>query len=255
MLPREDALQAFDAGAKRYDAWFDTPEGRLIFGNEKQALRRLWREDQRPALEIGVGTGRFAEALHIEYGLDPAMGALRLATQRRVRVTQGRGEALPFADGSFGGVLIVATLCFAPDPTAVLREAARVLRPAGHLLVALIPADSPWGRHYLLKKSRGHPFYRFAQFLTVDRLETMLHAAGLKPLAASSTLVQSQPGILRREKVQTGFVAGAGFVTVLARRNGSDPERRPPHRIVPGSPQRRPHSVPPAPGTSGGAPQ
>ena len=29
----------FDAAAERYDAWFDSPEGRVLFENEVAAIR------------------------------------------------------------------------------------------------------------------------------------------------------------------------------------------------------------------------
>jgi len=62
----------FDAEAERYDAWFDTRDGRILFQNELAVIRLLWREEFRPALEVGVGTGRFAQALEVEFGIDPA---------------------------------------------------------------------------------------------------------------------------------------------------------------------------------------
>jgi ubiquinone/menaquinone biosynthesis C-methylase UbiE len=57
-------------------------------------------------------------------------------------VKLARGEALPFSDGAFGGVLMIATLCFAEDAPALFREAACVLHADGRLLVGDIPADS-----------------------------------------------------------------------------------------------------------------
>jgi len=222
-----DSVRVFDTEAERYDAWFDTPEGRVLFQNELHAIRLLWRGACRPALEVGAGTGRFAEALNVEYGLDPAAGALRLAKQRGIQVGQSRGETLPFTDGSFSGVQILATLCFADDPAAMLVEAGRVLRPDGRLLVADIPKDSPWGEHYLQKKAGGHPFYRYARFFTVGELVDLLHGAGWRPVAFSSTLVQSQPGTPRREEARTGLVHGAGFVCVLAQKRGGPQELLP----------------------------
>ncbi len=206
----------FDEYATQYDAWFDSPEGRVLFENELAAIRFLWRQVCQPALEVGVGTGRFAQALNVEFGIDPAAGALRLAERRGIKVNQARGEAIPFPDATFGGVLMVATLCFADDAATLFREAARVLRSDGHLLVGDVPADSPWGKDYLRKKETGHPFYRSAQFYRAEELEVMLRDSGFLVVSASSTLIHSQPGASRTESPQSGHVAGAGFVCLLA---------------------------------------
>lgn len=208
----------FDTEAELYDAWFDSPEGRVLFENELATIRLLWRDDFRPALEVGVGTGRFAQALGVEFGIDPAAGALGFAERRGIQVKQARGEALPFPDGTFGSVLMIATLCFADDAAALFREAARVLRADGHLLVGDVPADSSWGKVYQRKKEVGHPFYRNAHFFAVDELAKMLREAGLLPVAFSSTLIQSQPEAPRIEPPQPRHVAEAGFVCLLARK-------------------------------------
>lgn len=212
------ATSIFDTEADRYDAWFDTPDGRTLFENELQAVRLLWRVEYRPALEVGVGSGRFAQALGVEFGVDPAAGSLRLAGQRGINVTRARGEALPFADGSFAGVLVLTTLCFADDAPSLMREAARVLRSGGHMLIGDIPADSLWGEHYLRKKAEKHPFYESARFYTVDELARMLCEAGLPPVDFSSTLIRSQPEAPQPEPPQSGMVKGAGFVCILARK-------------------------------------
>ncbi|HAO78267.1 MAG TPA: hypothetical protein DCQ92_04670 [Verrucomicrobia subdivision 3 bacterium] len=213
---RGESANIFDAGAERYDAWFDSPKGRVLFENEFAAIRLLWRDDFHPALEVGVGTGRFAQTLGVEFGIDPAAGALRLAERRGIQVKQARGEALPFPDAMFGGVLMVATLCFADDAPALMREAGRVLRPNGHLLIGDIPTDSPWGEHYLRKKAEGDPFYRDAHFFTVAELTKMLREAGLTVEGVSSTLRQPPETTARTEAPQLGAAKEASFVCLLA---------------------------------------
>ena len=125
------AASIYDREAEQYDAWYDSPKGRAIFGDELAALQPLFDDVRGSRLEVGVGTGRFAAALGIGFGIDPAVAALRLAAGRGVRVVAARGEELPFPDASFGAVLFMVTLCFVQDPLAALREARRVLRPEG----------------------------------------------------------------------------------------------------------------------------
>lgn len=213
----ETAPNIFDIGAADYDRWFDSPEGKILFGNELAAIKLLWRNEWHPALEVGVGTGRFAQVLGIEYGLDPAAGVLRLSATRGIRVTQGTGESLPWDDGAFVGVLMVATLCFVDNPLAALREAARVLRQDGRLLVAEIPADSPWGRLLNRKKAEGNPYYWRARTRTTAQWLSLIADAGLEAEAMSSTLRQSPEGPFLVEAPVLKRTEEAGFVCILAR--------------------------------------
>lgn len=224
----------FDDAVTRYDGWFDSPNGRVLFENELAAIRLLWRGGFRPALEVGVGTGRFAEALGVEWGIDPAKQALKVAEQRGVQVKQAWGEALPFADATFGCVLMVATLCFAGDSNAILGEAARVLRPDGHLLIADIIADSAWGRYYLRKKADGHPLYRNARFFTGEEITDNARRAGLSPVAFSSTLIESKPERPKPEAAQPDWIEGAGFGCVLCDRAEHASKIQPPGRFTEG---------------------
>jgi demethylmenaquinone methyltransferase/2-methoxy-6-polyprenyl-1,4-benzoquinol methylase len=50
-----------------------------------------------------------------------------------VHLVQGRGEELPFEDGSFDAVTFTYLLRYVADPAATLAELARVLRPGGVL--------------------------------------------------------------------------------------------------------------------------
>lgn len=204
-----NAAEVFDREARRYDAWFDSHRGRVLFGAEVEAIRHVLRGLAGPALEVGIGTGRFAQALGVPYGVDPAWGALQLARRR--------GEALPFRNRIFGSVLPIVTLCFA-EPLRLLREASRVLVPAGGLVVADILRDSAWGRWYLNRKKAGHMFYRHAAFYTLEELEALLARARFTLAAASSTLAHSPEGPPDGERAYEGIRSGVSFVCLLARK-------------------------------------
>jgi len=212
-------MNPFDAEAARYDAWFDSPRGTILFANELAALQLLWGAGFHPAVEIGVGTGRFAQALGIEQGVDPAAGALRLAGARGIRTTLARGESLPFGDGTFQGAALITSLSFAADPVAVLGEIARILCPGGHVLVGEIPRDSIWGRRCQRKKDDGDPFFAGMRSLIAGEIVALLAGAGFKPVAFASTLIESTPDFPRTESPRPGLIDHAGFVGILGSKN------------------------------------
>ena len=120
----------FDSLASAYDAWFDG-DGRPVFDAEVEAFREVLPLLPRPWLEVGVGSGRFAQALGIDTGIDPSVRLLLMAGERGTGAALARGEDLPFRAESFGTVFLIVTLCFVASPFAVLVEARRVLKDVG----------------------------------------------------------------------------------------------------------------------------
>jgi SAM-dependent methyltransferase len=163
---------------------------------------------------VGVGTGRFAQALGVDVGVDPALRALRLAALRGVQAVAALGEALPFPDHAFGTVFVVVTICFADDPEGLLREARRVTSGGG-VVLGIVPAESPWGRFYAAKGRRGHLFYSQARFFSVGGLDGLAQRGGLRLEGAASTLFQGPSRkCFRDEAPRNGVVPDAGFVAL-----------------------------------------
>lgn len=219
-MTRKTAIQApgavpFDRLADPYDHWFDTDRGSRLFQIEVETLRDLLAGEPRPWLEVGVGTGRFAEALGFDDGIDPSEVALALAKRRGIRVHSGRGEALPFADGSFGVAMLMVTLCFLEEPLSSLKECRRVLRDDGCLIVGFVPRDSRWGRAYLRKGEAGDPFYSVARFYTVREVIRLGEQAGFRMDRANSTLFDAVEGPMAETTTfRAGALRGAGFVAL-----------------------------------------
>jgi ubiquinone/menaquinone biosynthesis C-methylase UbiE len=206
----------FDAIADNYDSWYDTREGSAVFEEEVQGLRLLCDGCSGRWLEVGVGTGRFAEALGISHGVDLSPPMARKASQRGVRVQVGRAEQLAFRDGAFEGVLMALTLCFLADPQAALLECRRVLRTTGRLVIGTIPADSPWGRLYRKKAADGHPVYSHARFYITEEIMRLAAAADFK-LRDSCSALFWEPGDrpVVPLRVNSGITARAGFIGLL----------------------------------------
>ena len=211
----------FDDLAIEYDAWFDR-EGSLIFFIEAQAFRELLPSLPKPWLEIGVGSGRFAQALGIETGLDPSSKLLYMARERGINAFLGRGEQEMFDEGSFGTVFLIVTLCFLGSPLDVLKEANRILIPGGKIVLGLVLKESPWGQLYQQKKEEGHRFYKYATFYSCDEVVRLIVQAGFVIEKIASTLFQ-QPGKVQHvEEPKEGYFPNAGFTIIVAgKREGS----------------------------------
>jgi len=139
----------------------DPAEDRVVhhFGAEWSKCRLLPEQDLRTAgaelfdmippsghglgtmLDLGCGNGRWVRYLegrftHID-ALDPSSAVHKAAEVHadlaHVRWVQGRGEDLPFGDEVYDMVVCTGVLHHVPDPTRVLNEIRRVLRPGGLL--------------------------------------------------------------------------------------------------------------------------
>ncbi len=205
--------RVFHERAKEYDSWFDNS---LLFDIEIAAVRTLGFSKKTPSLEIGVGPGRFAEALGSGIGVDPALAALQIARSRNIAVCQAIGENLPFRDKSMARISLFFTLCFVENPGKIIKESYRVLQDEAHLILGFVPATGNWGKNLQQKKENRHPFYEHARFFTVMEVESLLKEQGFTPGSSASTLYQIPGKVSRLESARPGADERAGFVVISA---------------------------------------
>ena len=107
-------------------------------------LAELERDSFDNVLDVGCGTGPVIELLSKKYpekhfvGLDITPAMIEVAQSKRLPNAEfivGDAENLPFGDGGFDAVLCANSFHHYPNPGAFLREAHRVLRPGGKLIL------------------------------------------------------------------------------------------------------------------------
>ena len=208
-------MNIFDHYYKKYDAWYD--KNRFAYLSELEAIKRVLPKKGK-GLEVGVGTGKFAQALGIKFGIDPSIEMLKIAKKRGINVRLGDGESLPFKNDTFDYVAIIITICFVKHPQRVIEESYRVLKNNGRIIVGIIDKDSFLGKFYQKKKS---VFYGKAKFFSVAELTNLIKNIGFNKFSYSQTIFELSDKVSSIEKPQNGFGNGS-FVVISAAKNRED---------------------------------
>lgn len=165
--PREDDVRAhYAALAARYDDRANRTCKRAYEARIRQALGSASR-----VLEIGAGSSPTLGVLKAPFAVACDLSLPMLAARHTVpevpRVV-ANGQSLPYCNGAFEGVFCVNVLEHAPDPAALVAEAARVLKPGGKFLAITPNGDVAWLldllERFKLKLPEGpHRFLGFAE--------------------------------------------------------------------------------------------
>ncbi len=146
----------------------------------------------RSLLDLGTGTGRMLELFGPDIdrglGLDLSLDMLGLARDRlesaglrNCSVRQGDLYDLPLANSSFDVVILHQVLHFLDDGGRAIREAARVLRPGGRLLVVdFAPHEQEFLREQFAHRRLGFAPDTVKQWIAAAGLESSMHKS-LKP--------------------------------------------------------------------------
>src|SRR5271156_2821820 len=179
----------------------------------EEATRSVLAEQPiRSLLDLGTGTGRmlelFAEDIERGLGLDLSLDMLALARTRLDRaglkhctVRHGDIYDLALARDSFDVVIIHQVLHFLDDSARATKEAARVLRPGGRLLVIdFAPHDLEFLRDEHAHRRLGFPPKTVSQWLEAAGLD-LLRRQTLPPgpegkIAVSLWLARDPPPVL-----------------------------------------------------------
>jgi len=203
--------EPFEQYPTEYENWFE--ENRFAYQSELAALKEFI-PDHKKGIEIGVGSGRFAVPLGIGIGIDPSSKMREIAKSYGLEIHNAVAEALPFSDACFDFALMVTTICFLDDVEVALKEAYRIIKPSGSLIIGFIDKDSPLGKLYQQRK-RKSVFYDVATFYSMNEIVSQLKKVGFKDFNFAQTIFHTLTEIADIEPVEAGYGEGS-FVVVRA---------------------------------------
>ena len=163
----------FDAVGKNYDITNTVLAAGLDARWRRRTRERLQLKPTDKVLDLAAGTAvstvELAKSGAWCVACDFSQGMLAAGKNRAVPKVCGDGMHLPFADNTFDAVTISYGLRNIYDPTAALRELARVTKPGGRLTIAEFSAP------------------------VIPGLKQLYHNIALKALPAIAKLVSSDP--------------------------------------------------------------
>ena len=147
------------------EQWFGTPQGAYVLAWEAAQIDRIVTDIfGYYAVQIGLPGVDFLQA-------NRATSRYRMALYGNGAVIADAHE-LPFAAESLDLLLLPHLLEFSEEPHQILREAERVLRPEGELIVTGFNPVSLWGVRKLFTRQRAAPWN--AEFVSVLRVKDWL---------------------------------------------------------------------------------
>lgn len=193
-----------------YEEWFKNHSS--IFESEVNMLKSLLPSGF--GFEIGIGTGLFAEKLNILMGNDPSCEMLKLANNRGRLTYNCKGENLPFHNKYFNSILLTTTICFLDNVTETLKEAYRVLKEKGSIIIGFIDKNSVIGQRYYNRRDNSL-FYKDANFYSPQEIIKLLEDRNFKIVDIRQTLFDDIDNIKQVQSSKDGYGEGS-FVAIKA---------------------------------------
>ncbi len=156
--------------------WFDLPLGRSLQALEAHYLRTIL-----PNLygTVAAQLGRIGHLDFMDSCIAPTRILLDSLGEKNGCVVHGQPENLPLDTKSTDVLILPHTLDFCDDPHQVLREASRVLRPEGHVVILGFNPMSLWGfRRLFASRPLSAPWC--GKFFRLSRVKDWLNLLELE---------------------------------------------------------------------------
>ena len=137
----EANVQYHNRVSQRYEEDYSTrgifEKGRGTYTRIQNLVNYLVNETEHDLwVDVGCGTGNVLQHVIERFddvvGIDVSIGMLKIAEKRKLPVMLGDGGFLPFPNNSVDVVSAFSVLHHLHDPTEILKEAGRVLKPGGY---------------------------------------------------------------------------------------------------------------------------
>lgn len=206
-------IEPFDMYSNEYDEWFE--KNKFVYESELLVIKNVIPKD-KVGLEIGVGSARFSAPLGIKIGIEPSSRLREIAEKRGVECIDAVAEDLPFKNSTFDFALMVTTICFVDDLLVAFKEAHRVIKNDGSLIIGFVNKESTIGKEYQERKDKSL-FYKKATFYSVDEVVSCLKEAGFRSFEFLQTIFHNLKDIKAIEPVREGYKEGS-FVVICAKK-------------------------------------
>ncbi len=166
-------------------------------------------EAGKKTIEIGVGTGIFAERLGIKEGIEPSSAMAKLAKDRGISIIKGYAEDIPLDDNVYQQVFMITVDCFLTDINKAFSEVKRILESGGIFTIAIINKATELGQIYEKNKKKD-AIYKWADFRSADETIKLLESHNFKIVEIYQTVTDFED---KRYDVKKGH--GDGVFTVI----------------------------------------
>ena len=160
-------------------------EANRRLGQQALGMARLKEDDS--ILDVGCGSGWFLAALSKSgsrrlYGIDLSRAQYLKGSRDRLPAEvflEGDAYSIPFRDETVDVVIMAEILEHLERPELALKDAARVLRPGGRLIVT-VPSEEKIRYTLCIHCNRKTPINAHLHVFDIQRVKALLEGAGLR---------------------------------------------------------------------------
>ncbi len=169
-------------------------------------------------LEIGCGSGQILKKMQqmgwqVE-GVDFDPSAVENARNKGLQVRFGALEAQNYPNDHFDVIFMSHLIEHAHDPLKILREAHRILKPGGELIL-ITPNNESLGHRLFKEAWRGLEVPRHLYIFTLKALLVLSQEAGFKVKNLKITVRNARGIYLASRSIQKAVKAGRGKAVIL----------------------------------------